>query len=420
MTIGLPKGWAAVELGEVAVSFVSGGTPSSKVPKFWDGTIPWTTSSSISEDDVVIDHAQRFITTEGLEKSASHLVPCGSLVVGTRVGVGKAVVNLIAIAISQDLTGVVLDSGKIAPLFAAYYFKKSDVQRFIAGRKRGATIKGISRADLTTLTVNLPPLPEQNAIAKALRTVQEAKDARKKEIALERERKAALMEYLFTHGTKGEPRKQTELGEIPQSWDVVKLGDRVEELRYGYTASATSDEVGPRFLRITDIQDRGVEWSQVPFCDCPPKLQELYSLNPGDIVVARIGATTGKAFLLSDCPSAVFASYLIRIRTSRSLRANYLDQYMQSSNYWSHIERNKGGKLKGGINLPILRNLTIPYPTQIGEQDTIASVLSGCDNRMALLKSETDLLDELFRAMLEELMTGRLSAVPLIGKETRA
>ena len=68
-----------------------------------------------------------------------------------------------------------------------------------------------------------PSLPEQRAIAHILHTIQEAKAARQRELALERERKAALMDYLFSYGTKSEPRKQTEIGEIPESWEVVSL-----------------------------------------------------------------------------------------------------------------------------------------------------------------------------------------------------
>ena len=78
--------------------------------------------------------------------------------------------------------------------------------------------------------IPLPPLPEQRAIAHVLQTIQEAKSTRQRELALERERKAALMDYLFSYGTKDEPRKQTEIGEIPESWEVVRLGEVLRKL----------------------------------------------------------------------------------------------------------------------------------------------------------------------------------------------
>ena len=81
----------------------------------------------------------------------------------------------------------------------------------------------LSKDVIANLQILLPPLSEQRAIAHILQTIQEAKFTRQHEIELERERKAALMDYLFSHGTKGEPRKQTEIGEIPESWEVVNL-----------------------------------------------------------------------------------------------------------------------------------------------------------------------------------------------------
>ncbi len=78
-------------------------------------------------------------------------------------------------------------------------------------------IGGIKRSDVHSILIHFPPLLEQRSIARALRAVQEARETRRREAALERERKAAFMDYLFTHGTHNEPRQQTEIGEIPQS-----------------------------------------------------------------------------------------------------------------------------------------------------------------------------------------------------------
>ena len=89
---------------------------------------------------------------------------------------------------------------------------------------------------LREFSVVCPPLPEQRAIAHILQTIQETKLARQREIALERERKAALMDFFFSHGTKEEPRKQTEISEIPESWEVVRLGD-IADITYGVQAA---------------------------------------------------------------------------------------------------------------------------------------------------------------------------------------
>ena len=258
-----------------------------------------------------------------------------------------------------------------------------------------------------------PPLPEQRAIAHILHTIHEAKFTRQREIVLERERKAALMDFLFSHGTKGEPRKQTEIGEIPESWEVVKLGNYCYKPDYGYTESANDSPVGPKFLRITDIQNDVVNWQKVPYCICSQETKEKYLLKTGDIVIARIGATTGKAYIIDDCPEAIFASYLIRVRTKDDLLPVFLAQYFRSNNYWRQIDKSKGGRLKGGVNIPILSHLILPLPP-LSEQREIANIFRAIDDKIAALEREVELIDELFHAMLEELMTGQRSAVPLI------
>lgn len=110
------------------------------------------------------------------------------MIVGTRVGVGKAAVATFDIAISQDLTALVLTED-ISPLFLAYLFKSDSLKEEIAGRTRGTTIKGIPRKDLLNLFIPLPPLDEQREIARMLQAVDE-------KIRAEEGRKAAL-EALF-------------------------------------------------------------------------------------------------------------------------------------------------------------------------------------------------------------------------------
>ena len=311
----------------------------------------------------------------------------------------------------------VLDKNTISPTYLFFYllhFHASGQTRKL--QKRTTGIRNLIFGDYKESKIPLPPLPEQRAIAHVLQTIQEAKFTRQREIALERERKAALMDFLFSHGTKDEPRKETEIGEIPESWEVVRLGSYCDKPNYGYTESANDSPVGPKFLRITDIQNDSVNWENVPYCICSEKIKEKYLLKTGDIVIARIGATTGKAYIIDNCPEAVFASYLIRVRTKDNLLPTFLDQYFRTNHYWKQIEQSKGGRLKGGVNIPILSHLVLPLPN-IPEQQQIANILQAFDTKIAALEQEAQHLDELFHAMLDELMTGQRSAVPLIDTE---
>jgi len=186
----IPEDWEVVRLREVALDFLGGGTPSTNVREYWDGEIPWTTSSIIEEGKVcILKNGQRYITQLGYENSSTKIVPAFNLLVGTRVGVGKVAINEIDIAINQDLTGIIINREKINLFYLAYTLTSPRCQAFFNNYKRGATIKGIPRSDLETMLIPLPPLSEQQDIAEILQTIDQ-------KIEIEK-RKKELYEELF-------------------------------------------------------------------------------------------------------------------------------------------------------------------------------------------------------------------------------
>ena len=159
---------------------------------------------------------------------------------------------------------------------------------------------------------------------------------------------------------------------LPQGWRWVSLGEVCEKPQYGYTASAVSEDVGPKFLRITDIQNGMVDWDRLPHCRCGEEVA-TYSLKPGDILFARTGGTTGKSYLVQKVPSeTVFASYLIRVRTENDLMPDYLYQFLQSASYWSQIGISKRGGAQPNVNATQLSSVALPLPP-LPEQKRIAA-----------------------------------------------
>ena len=191
---------------------------------------------------------------------------------------------------------------------------------------------------------------------------------------------------------------------LPRHWKAVRLEDYIFKPEYGYTASATHDAIGPKFLRITDIQNDRVDWKEVPYCECDENTKRKYLLVPGDIVIARIGATTGKAYLVNDSPESIFASYLIRVKTQSSLFSPFLSTYFRTQDYWRQIRQSKGGRLKGGVNIPILQNLKIPLPP-LPEQRAIAHVLQTIQEGKAARQRELALERERKAALMDHLFS---------------
>ena len=161
---------------------------------------------------------------------------------------------------------------------------------------------------------------------------------------------------------------------MKKGWQTKRLSE-VSSMNYGYTESASSEPVGPRFLRITDIQDDRVDWDRVPFCKIESADVPKYCLASGDIVFARTGATTGKSFLVNDPPSAVFASYLIRLRLlDQQLLPEFVSLFFQTAGYWQSIKEGSSGSAQGGFNATKLGELRIPVPP-LPEQQRIVGLL---------------------------------------------
>jgi len=258
------------------------------------------------------------------------------------------------------------------------------------------------KSDFNALPLCLPPLPEQRRIAYVLSTVQKAIEQQDKLIRATTELKKTLMQKLFTEGTKGEKQKMTEIGPVPESWEVVELSQVCEKPQYGFTDSAAPTG-NAKFLRITDITEFGVNWNDVPFCNCHDLIR--YELRDRDIVFARIGATTGKSYLIKNPPKSVYASYLIRVRCKQEMLPEFLIYYFASEQYWQQIDATKGNNLKGGVNGSILSKLKTSKPS-IEEQKSIADTFKALDKKLSYYLKKKNTLTSLFRTLLHELMTG--------------
>lgn len=201
--------------------------------------------------------------------------------------------------------------------------------------------------------------------------------------------------------------------ELPDGWTATALGQFTHDISYGYTAKATDNDVGPKLLRITDIQNNAVNWNAVPFCEIDDHRIESYLLAPGDILFARTGATTGKSFLIKTCPNSVFASYLIRVRPSAAVLPEYLAGFFQTQDYRNQITENLSGSAQPNCNASKLASLTVPI-APIAEQRRIVEKLelllgkvSSSQQRLSRIPS---LLKRFRQSVLAAACSGKLTA----------
>ena len=152
----LPDKWVWCRLGEIVFENIGGGTPSKQNPEYWNGTIPWASVKDLNCN--VLTTTKDYITEIGLFESSSNLIPANSIIVCTRMGLGKIVRNAVPVAINQDLRALIIPLDKIDSAFFINWYKTLNIQG------GGMTVKGITLEVLNNITFPLPPLAEQQCI----------------------------------------------------------------------------------------------------------------------------------------------------------------------------------------------------------------------------------------------------------------
>lgn len=240
----VPDGWKQSQLGDVIAEFRGGGTPSRKQPAFWGGPIPWASVKDLNGGRLT--RTVESITQEGLDNSSASVVPAGTVVLATRMAVGKAVTADVPLAINQDLKGLLPEAGLDSAYLQAWLNWHEDA---IAALASGTTVKGIRLTSLRSLPFALPPFGEQRKIAAILSAVGDAIAATRKVIEHTKRIKQGLLHTLMTRGIGHTRFKQTEIGQIPETWDLIPLPACEErgllELGRGQVISAKDMEAVP-------------------------------------------------------------------------------------------------------------------------------------------------------------------------------
>lgn len=160
----LPEGWKWVKLGDVCEKIVGGGTPSTKVEKYWNGNISWITSADIYGIKDI--RPRKKITKEAIENSATNLVTKDTIIVVTRVSLGRLAITNQDICFSQDCQGLILKKGIVSHNYVLWFL--SSATQIFKYKNRGTTIKGVTKKQLADLEFVLPPLKQQNQIVEEI------------------------------------------------------------------------------------------------------------------------------------------------------------------------------------------------------------------------------------------------------------
>lgn len=396
----LPAGWKWENLDGVTLEYISGGTPSTKITTYWQGSIPWTRSANLTAN--YLKFGEKFISREAVAETATNVVPKNNVLVTTRVGVGKAAVNLIDIAISQDLTGLVLDVNRILPIYLVYYLHSPKVQRLFEQYSRGTTIQGIQRSDLSRIKIPLPPLDTQRKIVAILEKAEATQRLRAEADALTQDFLQSVFLEMF-----GDPIRNE------NGWEVVKLDEICDDITVGIVVRPASYycENGIPAFRSLNIKPNGLATDNLVYVNAADNDTKLAKskIKSGDVLVVRTGYP-GTASVVPDAYDGANCIDLIIVRPNHSqVNSQYLSFFINSPYGKAQCLASNTGLAQQHLNIQKIKEMAILLPP-LPYQKRFAELVEKTDKLILKQVKSNEYLESLTNGLLSKAFAGDLIA----------
>jgi type I restriction enzyme S subunit len=280
-----------------------------------------------------------------------------------------------------------------------------------------SSIPQINNKHINPLQIRLPPLPEQQKITSILSTVDEKIENIDAQITQTQQLKKALMQQLLTKGIGHTKFKSSELGDMPESWEVVKLG-KVSDIKRGLAShqlTYVEDAFkGVRLIRINDFK------SFEPKYIIETADTKNLTIKVGDVLMAGTGATAGISRLVDESWDGLPFSYNApRIRAKSALDCKYLYYALNTESISMQQNSLFTGNAQPFLDTRAIASLKIPFPHTV-EQLKIASILSATDEKIYSLQSRKKAYQQLKKGLMQQLLTGKLRVNTEIKEPTLA
>ena len=410
----IPQDWDVVELEEVA-EIKSGGTPSTNRPEFWNGHILWCTPTDITSlSGKYLSDTNRKISELGLNNSAAELLPTGSVLMTSRATIGECAIVKRPMTTNQGFKNFICN--RTVNNEFLYYLLSSQKDKFIE-LCNGSTFLEISTTQVLKFKITIPKsITEQTAIATVLSDTDALISSLQTLIAKKKAIKLSAMQNLlsgkirlpeFAQRTDGSPKttRQTELGCVPEDWEVVELGKRFETFSGGTPSTSIKGYYGGDIKWITSsdlnkgiiydventITELGFQNSSAKKVKKDTLLLALYGATAGVVGITKIDATINQAVLaiIPKRDSSLFLYYWLSFNKNK-----IIETYAQ------------GGQ--ANLSGDIVRAFNIVIPKSITEQSAIAQLLSDMDAEIEALECRLKKTQALKQGMMQTLLTGKI------------
>ena len=390
--------WKIFSFYNLANMFLSGGTPSTKEPTFWGGSIPWIQSSDIQKDILSGVIPQKFISEEGLQNSSAKLIPKNSIAIVTRVGVGKLAIIDQDYATSQDFLSLSDINGDTQFIVYSIYrmLQKESTQL------QGTSIKGITKEDILSKKISLPEIEEQSAIGSLFRTLDDLLASYKDNLVNYQSLKTTMLSKMFPKA--GEAVPEIRLDGFKSEWEINKLNKYLTVSKQKNTQLKFDKEdvlsVSGEFGIINQIQFQGRSFAGASV--------EMYSIvDTGNIVYTKSPLKANPYGIIKTnygipgIVSTLYAVYLPNENVFSGFVERYFENDLRLNSYLKPLV-NKGAKndMKVSDENALLGAVIFP---QLEEQVAISDYFTNLDKFIQSHKDKISQLETLKKKLLQDM-----------------
>lgn len=412
--------WKEYKVEEFA-EVIGGGTPSTKNPDYFGGSIPWITPKDLTNyEKKFIKNGDRNITKEGLSNSSAKLIPKNSILLTSRAPIGYLAIAENDVTTNQGFKSIVVNPD-IADFNFVYYLIKANIER-IKGYGTGTTFAEVSATVVKNLKFNLPDLPTQTAIAEILSSLDDKIELNNK-INQELE---SLAQTLFKQwfidfefpNENGEPYKssggalvESELGEIPKGWEIATIDDITEIVTKGTTPTTIGGrftDSGINFIKVESLTEQGAFIkSKFGFIDEETnQLLRRSIIQEGDVLFS-IAGTIGRVAVVTKDILPANTNQAIAIIRPNQVDSNFLKLLMKSSLIQNDTKSNVVQAVQANLSLGVIKATKFIKPS-IPILTLFKTSLIEVFENVNLLTEETQELTNLRDTLLPKLITGEL------------
>ena len=386
--------WSTNKIEEISI-VTSGGTPSRNVSDYWNGDIPWVTTSLV--DFNVINEAEEFITQVGLDNSSAKLFPKDTILMamyGQGITRGKVAILGIDATTNQACAAIKLKNG-----FETKFIFQNLMNRYeeIRDLSNEGGQKNLSAGIIKEILISFPEKEEQTKIASFLSAVEEKISQLTQKHELLSQYKQGMMQKLFSQQLRFKADDGSEFGE----WEEKKLGEVGENI-IGLTYSptdVTNDGTGILVLRSSNIKEGRLDKSDQVRVN--KKIKDKIIVQPNDILICtRNGSQRliGKSVIINDDEVMTFGAFMSVYRSKYNRFIAYL---MQTPWFFEQVQMNLGARINQ-ITTGTLNEFTFDFPC-LEEQTKIANFLSAIDQKIEVVAQQIEQAKQWKKGLLQQM-----------------